>query len=361
MNGAEHSTRRRVGLVFVALLVVVSAGPGVAAAQTGIGETVVVEEGETVASVDAVGGAIIVHGTVTGDVSGAAGTVVITGTVDGDVDVATGSLVISGHVGGDVSAGAGSIHLEDDGTVGGDFTVGAAEVRIDGTITGDARIGAETIVLGEAASIAGSLTYDGTLEGNREAVAGDITRDRSLGATTVTDLQPLASLAFAVYAFIANLLLGAVLLSLFPRFSEEVADRVIEDPVQSGLVGLGVLIAVPVVFVALLITVIGIPLALAGLVMFVLLAWVGLVYGRFALGMWLLSLLGGERTDRTWVALLVGLLIGGAIAAVPYVGGVVNLVIFLLGLGALALGVYGRRNRTQDVPTESRSTEAAID
>lgn len=354
------STFRRGVIAFVTVLVFTSALSGLAAAQSGIGGTIVVEEGETVSEVNGVGGAVVVHGTVTGDVSGAAGNVLITGTVDGDVNVAAGNLRISGDVGGDVSVGAGSVSLEEGATVGGSFDVGAGEVRIDGSIGGDARVGAETIRLGERASIAGSLTYDGRLEGNRDAVAGDITRDRTLGPTTADGFQPVPSWIFSIYAFVANLLLGIVLLALFPRFSADVAERIRTDPARTGLVGFGLLIAIPLLLVALFVTIIGIPLALLGLFAFGFLAWVSIVYGLFALGMWLLTVAGYGRTDRPnarWIGLVLGLLLGALLSAVPIVGGLLNFVIFLLGLGALARGLYGRR----DAPRVPRSATVRAD
>lgn len=326
--------------VLVVLFVVVlatSAISGVAAAQTTAGGTVVVEEGETVSEVNAFAGTIIVRGHVTGDVSGAAGNVLVAGTVDGNVDVATGSLRITGTVGGDVSAGAGSVHLADGGVVQGNVDAGAGDVRIDGTIGENARIGASTITLGESASIGGSLTYDGSLEGNVGAVEGDVTRDRSLGVEVGTNLQPIAEWAGMVYAFLINLLLGVVLLAVFPKFSSQMAERVTADPVRTGLIGLGAIVGVPVLLLAIAITVIGIPIALAGLLVFGFLAWIGLVYGRFALGTWLLSLL--DREHR-WVALLVGLFVAVLLARIPIVGGVLNFLIFLLGFGALFAGLY---------------------
>lgn len=361
------STRRRVSAVLLTVVLVVSLVPGLAAAQSSLGGNIVVEEGETVSEVNAVGGAVIIRGTVTGDVSGAAGSVLVTGTVEGDVNVATGDLRITGHVGGDVSAGAGRVHLEEGATVNGNFDVGTGDARIEGSIGGNARIGAETIRLGDTASIGGSLTYDGSLEGNRDAVAGDITRDRTLGPTTITELRPLASWVTAVYAFVANLLLGGVLLALFPRFSEGIADRVRTDSVRTGLVGLGVLVGVPLGLVAITLTIVGIPLAFVGGLLFLFVIWIGLVYGRFVLGVWLLSAavpgqseetgaddqerLGG--VDPKWIALVLGLLVGGILAFVPLVGELINLLLLLLGLGAVALGVYGRRGQRGPVPTDA--------
>lgn len=332
-------------VVFLVIgLVVVGLVPGVASAQEGIGGSVTVESGETVSSISGVYGTIIVEGTVTGDVSGTAGNIVIRegGVVEGSLQAAAGNIRISGTVAGDVSTGAGSVHLTDSGIVDGDFEVGAGDVRIDGTINGDAQVGADTIRLGDGAAIAGSLTYDGTLEGNRDAVAGEITRDTSLGPNFVTDLQPIASVFFAVNAFILNLLLGVLLLGLFPNFSTRVADRVRTDPAKSGLIGLAVLIGIPVLLVAFAITVIGIPIAFVGLLAFFAVVWVGTVYGRFAVGMWLLSL---ADIHNRWAALVVGLLLAVVFWQIPILGGLLNGIIFLLGLGAFVLALVARRSR----------------
>lgn len=350
------SSRLLAALLTAFLVVALFSGP--VAAQTGGGETVVVEEGETVSSVNAFAGSVIVRGTVEGDVSAFAGNVLITGTVEGDVSTATGNLRIPGTVEGDVSAGAGNVHLEEGGVVGGNFQVGAGNVRIDGEIGGDATVGAETITLGENAAIAGSLTYDGNLGGNYDAVAGEITRDTSLGGGEM--FQPISSIAVAFYGFLVNLVLGALLLAAFPAFSRSVADRVATAPLRSGLIGLGVVVGVPIALVLLLITVIGIPISLAGMVAFALFAWVALVYGRFAVGAWLLSLVGA---DNRWLALILGLLIGAVLTLVPYVGGLLNAVIFLLGLGALATVLYDgfRRRRSEPAASPAGTSEPTVD
>ena len=338
----------------VAAVIIIGLLPGVAAAQAGIGGTIVVEEGETVSSVEAVGGTIIVHGTVTGDVSGAAGSVIIAGTVEGDVNVATGSLEITGQVDGNVASGTASFYLSEEGSIAGNLDIGTADARIEGTIGGDARIGAETIFLGETATIAGSLTYDGDLQGNLDAVEGEITRDRTLTTTIMPDLQPLTTWVFAVYTFLANLVLGALLLVLFPRFSQGVADRVREDPIRTGGIGFGLLIGIPMLLLVLTLTIIGIPLMLVGAFLFVLVIWIALVYGRFAVGAWLLSLLvGNDDTafagiNRRWVALILGLLVIPVVAQLPYIGWLINGLVFLLGLGAVGWGLYewGRQSRS---------------
>jgi cytoskeletal protein CcmA (bactofilin family) len=338
----DSSRSRSVSVCCLVVVVLVSLVSGTAAAQEGVRGTVTVAEGETVSEVNAVAGTIRIDGTVTGDVSGLAGNVVIDGIVEGDVSVATGNLFINGQVGGDVASGAGNVVLGPDSSIGGDLELGAGTVRIDGSVEGDATIGADTIRLGEAATIGGSLRYDGTLEGNREAVAGDIVQDATVSPGLVGDIQPLAQWVFAIYAFLLNLLLGAVLVGLFPGFSARVVDQITDSTGRTALAGLGVCVGILVVLVVTAISIVGLPITVASALAFAFVAWIALVYGRFALGMWLLSY---TDVDNRWLGLGVGLLAGAAAAQLPIVGGLATFLLFVLGLGALSIQLYAQSRR----------------
>ncbi len=329
---------RTVLVLAVLVLVVVGTVPVAVTAQSESrsGGTVVVEEGETIDELEAFAGTVIIEGTVTGDVSAVAG-----------------SVQIDGAVGGDVEAAAGSLEITDEATIGGDLSAGAGSVLIDGTLEGDAKIGAETIQLGDDASIAGDLRYGGSLEGNTDAVAGEITEDSSIGIDLTGTAVPIASWLFSAYVLVLNLLLGAALIALFPRFSDGIADRVATDPLRAGLAGFALLVGIPVLLIAAAITVIGIPFAVVGAFGFALLVWIGIIYGRYAVAAWLLSLVG---VDNRWLALVVGLVAGAVLAQLPIVGGLLNLLVLLLGLGALGFGLYVHRQRVRDGDSRHESS-----
>jgi len=92
-------------------------------------------------------------------------------------------------------------------------------------------------------------------------------------------------------------------------------------------------------------TVVGIPLALAWLFPFVLLAWIG--YGTCILGVVPLS---AASVDSRWLALVLGLVVVAAATQAPYVGGLIGPLVFLLWLGSLFGVIAGdyrqRRSRT---------------
>ncbi|OYR45103.1 MULTISPECIES: polymer-forming cytoskeletal protein [unclassified Halorubrum] len=363
MDPSSNAFRRRiaVALAVVALLFPLATGLATAQSVQGASGTIVVDEGETVDGIDGVAGTIVVRGTVDGDLSGAAGSIRVaeTGRVDGNVQAAAGTIVVDGTVGGNVETGAGSFELTDTGRIGGSLDVGAGSITVDGAVDGDVRAAADSVVLGPNADVGGEFRYDAETftESPDATVAGGVVEDTSLrgdtGVAFGSDLAP--SWVGSAYGVAVNLALGAVLLLAFPRFSRGVADRVGGDSLRSGGVGLVALIGTPILLVLVAVTVVGIPLALVGIAAYVVAIWIGSVYGRYALGSWVLNRLG--RPNR-WVALLLGVLGIAAIGLVPWVGGLVDLLVLLLGLGALALGLRDRYRGARGVASDRGSVGA---
>lgn len=346
---------QRLLVTLLALALVFQAGAGVAAAQSfeGAADTIIVEEGQTYDSIQGVAGTIIVRGTVTGDVSGAAGTIHVTetGRIDGNIEAAAGTLRIDGAVGGDVSVGGGTVEVSDTAQISGNLESGSSFLRVDGTIDGDVRAGAETIVLGPSANIGGEFRYDAATF-NRDSgatVAGGVVQDPQIGDGAGPDFGAISvpSWVGTIYGLFASLLLGAALLAVFPRFSAGVATRVSETPVVTGGVGLLTLVVVPLVLLIFAITIIGLPITIIGALAFGIAVWVGVVYGQYAVGSWAIGLAG---YDNRWLALIVGLVGFALLGLIPFIGGLFDLLAFLLGLGALMLGLrdaYRSRGGTE--------------
>lgn len=152
---------------------------------------------------------------------------------------------------------------------------------------------------------------------------------------------------FHIYWFFVSLAFGAVLLIVAPDFSIEISKNVTDKPAKMAGVGFLVLVGVPILLITLLITIIGIPLSIGGGILFGLLVWIASIYGKFAVGTWLLSIV--DKTNP-WAALIIGLLIGVLLGFIPIIGGLIKFVIFLLGLGALIYTLKVRyRKESKDV------------
>ena len=334
----------------------------------------VVEANETVDDdLTAITGDVVVHGTVDGDVTAAAGSVRVTGEVTGDVSAASGSVTVgpdatvgddvsSGGgsvdlsagslVEGDVAAGAGSVVVPHGATVEGDVAAGGGDAEVNGTVENDVASG-ESVVLGSTAVVGGDVTYRDSIDrADGARVDGTITQRSDDWQPSGPEIQIEAdspTVSFVpgfvpadlapVYWALVALFLGTVLLALFPRFSAEVATRASADPLRSTATGVVSLVAVPLALGAFFLTIVGIPVAVAGGAIFALAVWAGLVYGEYLVGRQVVRAAGSENR---WLGLLVGVVAVEAISLVPLLGGLVTLAVLVVGLGALALAAGDR-------------------
>ena len=352
---------RRFGVLLVVLLVL-GAVPGAVAAQTGevtrTGGTVTVAEGETIdGDFVATGGTVVIDGRVTGDATVTAGTVIVseTGRVDGKLEAMAGSVVVEGTVGGDASVAAGSLVVREGASVGG-IEAAASDIRVNGNVDGDARLAGETVSLGPAAVVGGDVEYDAeTFTAAPGAqVSGAVTRNDDLSVSPVVapwgefgDLGGFSVPAgvFAAWGLVLNLLVGAAVVALAPRFARDVTDRGTRAAAKSGGVGLLTFVAVPIALALVAITVVGIPVSIVGALAYALVLWLTTIYGALVVGTWLLSLADRESV---WVALAVGLVGFTLVGFVPYVGELLQFVVLLVGLGAFVLAVRDRRSGRDD-------------
>jgi len=369
----RDSTARRslaaVAVVCIALLGLVAApaaaqsiggsvphGNG-AAADSGVAADgdVVVEQNETIdGDLTATAGNVVVRGTVDGDVEAAAGSVVVAGEVTGSVDAAAGSVTVEGRVGESVDAAAGSVDVVRNATVGGDVTAGAGTVTVDGTVEGDVR-GSEDVSLGSTAQVGGDVTYGETLDRADGARVDGTVEEGDFGWSGPTTFDAPDWLPWAVDGFWAatTLLLGGALLLAVPRFSDDVAATVGDRPLRSGGTGVVALIAVPATLLVLLFSLVGIPLALAGGAAFAVALWVAWLYGAFALATQAFALTG---TTNRWAALCTGVVGAELLVRLPFVGGLVRLVVVAVGLGAGALVIAQRRRGDGDDDADAGGT-----
>ena len=315
----------------------------------------VVVRGTVNGDVTSVSGSVRVTGTVTGDVSAAAGSVTVgPGTITGDVSSGGGSveLAAGATIGDDVSAGAGSVVVPAGATVEGDVAAGGGDAEVNGTVEGDVASG-QSVVLGSSAVVEGDVTYRESFDrADGARVDGTITERSENWQPSGPEIQvepgvPVVSFVpgfvpsglVPVYWTVIALFIGAALLGLFPRFSSEVATRASEDPIRSVATGIVALVAVPLALVTFLLTVVGIPVALAGGAVFALSLWASLVYGEYLVGR---QVLGAAGWPNRWAALVLGVVGIEVISLVPLLGGLLKLAVLVVGLGALALAAADR-------------------
>lgn len=236
-------------------------------------------------------GPVTITGTVTGSIRGVTiGAVVIAGDVEGDVVVAAGSLDIQGAVSDDVLVFAGSV--QNRGLVGRDLRGQALDAQIAGDVGRDVEVSVQTLTISASANIGGDVIYRSNTVGQISGAAEIIGQQAHLPARYSFFVRVALGLA-TILSFLAFLVTGIGLFWVFNATAPRAAAFVLLHPVRAVLAGLGFVFLLPVALALLLSTLVGIPLALLGLVMLGLVFIFGPVPTFAALGEKLLQGRGG--------------------------------------------------------------------
>jgi hypothetical protein len=136
-------------------------------------------------------------------------------------------------------------------------------------------------------------------------------------------------------AFVA----GFLLLLIVPSLRRLGFSDVI-SVLKSGGIGFLLVFATPIAALCVAITLIGIPVAFVGFVTWLLGLYLAKIVVANFVGRTLLAS-QGDRMTSVALGLLVGLLLIFVAINLPYVGGLIEFVLVLVGFGALAMNLYG--------------------
>lgn len=357
-----------------------SAQSQVAAAKANAAATVNVQR-----NVYAAGGQVRPAGPVPGDFAAAGGRVILDQPVGGDAALLGASVDVRAPVGDDLRAAGGDINIESsvggellamggnvtltraaaitgaanvyggnvtvEGRVDGALSASAQKIRINGEVRGDVHLAGADIELGPLAKIGGALRYVSASELKRAegaTIAGAITREepmRQRGDRGSRAAQG-PSWAGGVFFYLSLLACAAVLMLIAPTFAIHTSERIKTTPWLALAVGLGALLAVPVLAVLLFITVLGIPLGIMVLSLYPVLLLGGFVVGALFIARLMPAALrqpAPAAFSRNLGYVAVALLLVFLVGRVPLVGGVLTGLITLAGIGACVLELYGRR------------------
>jgi len=302
------------------------------------------------------GGDVSFGGVTGGDYLGAGGKQAITGRIHGSLRAVGGELHVAAAIDRNTTIVGGSVELDSATVIGRNAYIvgGTIQVKgtvqqgllayggaiiLDGVVGRDVEVAGGALRVGPHARIAGNLRY--------RVPAGKVHIDPAAHITGTVTALPVSNRGplWRVLWILGFLLVGVVVVALFPRFMAEAAEILPERPGRSALVGLGWGILVPIAICIAAITVIGLPLAFLTAAVYVVVVCVASV--PFAV--WLGQLLLGARARAGREGALVNFLVGGffllVAGIIPVVGGWVSLIAGLLGLGTILLEAQALRAR----------------
>lgn len=312
------------------------------------------------------------------------------GMLDGRVVIGQNFTLKSGDtLNGDLVVIGGEATIQSDAVVEGDVVVIGGSLNLNGKATGNAVVIGGVAALGEKASLAGDMvTLGGSLQrANGAEIGGNIVN--SVAPPTVqfpnepatvnppvppTPPVELNSNPFWKVASIFFQALGlaalAMLLTVFlhPQL-DRVAQTVMDQPIIAGSIGLLTAIVAPlaivVLAITLILTLILIPIAVVVAFLAAFLLVLAVLFGIVAVGMEI-----GDRFTRaihqTWEPVvsagagtfLLAIAVG-TVGLLPCIGLLAKVLIGLVGLGAVAMTLFGTRPAYQSAFATTSPTSGA--
>ena len=277
--------------------------------------------------------------------------------VEGNLYVAGGDVNVNAPVSGNLRVAGGDVNIK--GNIGGKVAVAGGHVKIDAPVAGNATVSGGQLELGPNARISGKLDFNGgQLEQDPAAVVtGGIIRSEhrrhGLGRHEWDSDSKYGYVVGRAIWVTGLMLLAAIIAGALPGPVRRMENELRTRPWLATLLGIVALICIPIAAVIVMITIIGIPLGLLGILAYVALLLIGYVMTSVVVSGLLLDRYKAEAASRTaWrvgAAALAMLVIASA-AHVPHVGGFVALVALVVGVGVIVGAIVHRR---QEATTQS--------
>lgn len=344
---------------------------GVSAFESRTGDNITVPSAETVdGTLFASGRNVKIEGAVAGDVICAGQEIEIAGPVSGDVICAAQNIRISGAVSGNIRAAAQNIRItgpvlrnvtaftqrfETGNVIEGEVFFATQDAVLSGeikqnvkgfgnTVTVDGKIGRNAeftvskLVLGNNAEINGNLAYTSGAEAERAygaVVLGQVTRHEPPQAEQAAQRPERNWLATLARSLAIYLVTALLLAAFFEKAVVRATNAMLANPAKTLGIGALILVGVPIISAALVLTILGIPLALIIILFFAAAIFLSRVFTAVAVGRKLTRLYWRNKQESVYAAAIIGVIVSWLAFSIPVAGGILSIVSIIWGLGGI--------------------------
>ena len=345
------------------------------AAEMTADESVFIAENEVIAgNLFAASDTITINGVISGDVIAAAKSITINGRVEGDIIAIAQNININGEIGGNVriignalvingsvarniNAFGSEVIIGEKARIGWDVIIAATNTQINGVINGALNTyGKQTLIAGKIGKNVTARAYNenqssGLIVSSGAIINGDlnytaknkaeIKTGAEISGQTNYKLPPIkAKNTITIWAWerlfsiLSMILIGLIFVFILPKNTQRLIADIKIQPIKLLFIGAMVLLIIPPLALVLTLTIIGIPLAISLIAIW--LAGIFFAQTLFAifLGELIIKNLRQAQTPVFW-SLLLGAIIISLLFSLPFIGWIINFLVIGLGLGSI--------------------------
>ena len=299
---------------------------------------------------------INIKGSIEGDVIAIGEIVNILGDVDGDIRVIASNLQIDGSVGGNILGIADKIVINDDTFIGHSLTVAASILNMNGSIAKNifsvggitainGKVGKNVkiygnlkgeIILGSDSRIGGDLNYMSSKEIKRlegAEIAGIIKK-----IDIIVDESNKDTINYILYKtliFFSLVLSGLIFLYLFPNIAKEITIKSRKKIGATIFYGFAIFFLIPIASLMFFITVIGIPISLIAIILYIITFYLTKIIISLVMGSWLIGKIVKQNERSIIFEFLIGSIILSILVSVPFIGQIFWIFITWWGMGLI--------------------------
>lgn len=312
-------------------------------------------EGQILGDVIGVSSNLQINGHVKGDVITASQNINVSGKIDGNLRAVSNTINIAGMIGKNINFVGESFIMSERASVGQDILLLSINSELNGLTRGNVHgMSGNTLIRGEieknvnlkidrtkrknyfnvlkiekSAVIGGALNYQGGNDAVIETdnIAGEINKKEP----QKSPFKIPSSTKF-LYSVVTAFLTFLILNTLFKKQINRLKEFSIRENYKTTGPGAIILFLTPFAIILAMMTVVGIPLALITLVLWLILLFFSKIIVALALGDYIFKLIKKERLP--WqIKSLAGITLAWLLFALPYIGWLFSFVATLIGLG----------------------------
>lgn len=328
-------------------------------------------EGQVLGDVIGVGSNLQINGQVKGDVITASQNINITGKIDGNLRVTSNAVNISGNIGKNINFLGESFILSEKAIIGQDILLLSINSEINGIIGGNLHgISKNTLIKGEieknvnlktdktkrkkyfntlkieeTAIIGGSLNYQGGNDAiiETENIGGEINKKEPIKSPF-----RIPRATKLLYSIISIFLTVLILNILFKKQINHLKKITVKENYKAIGPGAIILFLTPIVVILAMMSIIGIPLALIAMAIWLTLLFFSKIIVALALGDYLFKLIKKEK--KSWqLKAITGIILAYLLFALPYIGWMFSLIAVLVGLGSFYYLIKNKKYDQQSI------------
>ncbi len=310
-------------------------------------------KGKIVGDVVALGKNVNVTGEVAGDVLGAASDFFVAGPVAGNVRVAGQTVILEGTVAKNVMVAGSRVIIDEGAVIAGSLDVYAESLEIRGRVvgpvygsaasvvvsgsTGSLHLETDTLSLAPTAKIDGDLWYQGSVplqQATGAMISGKTTFEQVTSSVVAFPQMTIEFWWSRILKLFSLLAVALVAFAVARRLFALASLVLYKQTVVALTTGLLATTATPLLAVLLLLTVVGIPLAVVMVAVMGLLLYLGQIVTGYFLGRFFWVKVRPEKPVSLQVEFISGLAMFVLLGSVPWFGGALTFVGAVAGAGS---------------------------